>query len=281
MSTFRKIDGVAFNDPRQPLPPLDAGPKPQLRWIAIDLLRINPAYQRNIHDRGAANVRKIAREFNWSKFGTVIVSEESDRGIYLVIDGQHRTTAAALRGIRDVPCQIVKIDEAAQASAFAAINGNVTALTPMHIYHAKVAAGDPDARALAAVLKASSVTICRYPVPANQMKPGETLAAGKLPQLLRRFGADVLGLALRCITQTRKGNVGLVRAPIIAGLCVTLDAEPAWQRDEAKLIRAMQSFDLAAAFDEARRKNLDGGGAVAEVFIEIVSTHLERKLNTK
>lgn len=141
MTELRKIEGRVYDDPRQPLPPLSPGEKPQLRWIAVDLLRVDTLYQRSVNERGARNIRRIAREFNWSMFGTVIVSE-TDAGIYLIIDGQHRTLAASLRGVKDVPCQIVKIDTANQARAFAAINGGVTAITPMQLYHAKAGKGE-------------------------------------------------------------------------------------------------------------------------------------------
>jgi len=276
--TLRRIDGRQFADPRQPLPPhYDPGEKPQLRWIAIDLLRIDPSYQREIFERGAKNVRKIAREFSWAKFGTVIVSE-ADQGIFLVIDGQHRTTGAALRGIKDVPCQIVKISTAMQATAFAAINSNVTALTAMHLYHARVVAGDEDAVALAAVLADADVAICHYPVPAKLMKPGETLAAGKLPLMLKRYGPDVLRSALRCITRTKLGNPGCLRAAIIDALCVTLDAEPDWLADEKALIRAMQTFNFGAEYHAACKRSFDDGMTVTAALIESLGAHLEERL---
>lgn len=274
-ATLRKIDTSALQTLGRMAAP--ASERPQLRWIAIDLLRVDLAYQREIAERGRKNIYRIAREFDWAKFGTVIVSE-ADAGIFLIIDGQHRTTAAALRGLRDVPCQIVKIDRAHQAAAFAAINGNVTALTPVHLYHAKVAAGEAEASALAATLEEAGVSICRYPVPANKMKAGETLAAGKLPQLYRRYGAEVLRTALRCITQTRKGNPGMVRAPIADALCATLDAEPSWRADEDRLIRAMHAFDFVEAYALARRAQLEQGVTITTAFIELLTAHLEAKL---
>lgn len=280
MSALRRIDGRQFADPRQPLPPrYDAGEKPQLRWIGIDLLRIDPSYQREVLERGARNVRRIAREFDWAMFAPVIVSEASD-GIYVVIDGQHRTTAAALRGIKDVPCQIVNIDTARQAAAFVAINGNVTAISSMQLYHAHVAAGDPEAVELAAVLADADVTICRYPVPAKKMKPGETMAAGKLPQMLKRYGPDVLRSALRCITQTRKGNPGCLRVQTIDALCVTLDAEPEWHGDEAKLIRAMQMFNFTDQYNAARKASFEDGVTITAALIEALGAHLETKFGT-
>jgi hypothetical protein len=61
----------------------------------------------------------------WAKFSPVIVAPV-EGGMFSIIDGQHRATAAMLRGIEKVPCEIVHIDRARQAEAFAAINGNIT-----------------------------------------------------------------------------------------------------------------------------------------------------------
>src|SRR5262249_46646719 len=133
------IDTKPFVGVLQNVGPI-AGDKPQLRWIAIACLRIDRTYQREIVRRGAANIVRIAREFDWTRFGTVIVAEH-EQGLYTVIDGQHRTTAAALRGIRDVPCQVVRATTAEAAAAFAAINGNITLMTAQQLHTARLAAG--------------------------------------------------------------------------------------------------------------------------------------------
>jgi hypothetical protein len=72
------------------------GPAPQLLWIEIKDLVIDPSYQRHIGKRGAANIRQIAENFDWSKFAPVIIAP-IEGGQYAVVDGQHRTTAALLR----------------------------------------------------------------------------------------------------------------------------------------------------------------------------------------
>lgn len=255
------------------------GDKPQLRWIAIECLRVDVTYQREISRGGELNVLRIARAFDWAMFTPVVVVE-AEKGIYLVIDGQHRTTAAALRGIRDVPCQIVIADLVKQAQAFAAINANVTRLTSQQIYHARLAAADPEAVALDAACAAGGVRILRYPVAANLMKPGETLAPHHLDRLFRKYGHDIFSLACRCITQTRKGNPGFVRGPIVEAICAVLESEPEFARDEKRLIAAMFRFDFAASFDAARVAAGGKHSLFASALVDIVCDHLDKQIGT-
>ena len=270
------IDPTPYGN-RLELPKVPFGKEPKLEWIEVRKLRVDVSYQRIIHGRGARNIREIAMAFRWDRFGTVIVAPVQG-GVYAIIDGQHRTTAAALRGFPKVPCQIVDADHAAQARAFAAINAQVTAITPMQLHAARLAAGDPVARELADACKRGGVTICRYPVPANAMKVGETLAAGQLARMMRLYGADVLVSAMRCITETRKGNAGLVRAPIIAALCAAFEAEPDWRSNEAKLLKAMWRFDFAEQFATAGRRSATEGGSITSALIEAICEHLGKSL---
>jgi hypothetical protein len=232
MSDLLRISGASFRErlKGRPLSEIDAKEKPKLFWIAIASLRVDHRYQRKIIGRTSEkNVLKIAEEFCWSKFAPVVVAEaEDDEGVFAIIDGQHRTTAAALRGIRDVPCLIHKASITDQANAFAAINGTVTAISTMQLFAARVAAGDQASVALRDACAEAGVTILRYPLAASQMKVGETLAPSKLAQQLARYGRDTLVAALSCITRTGDGNVGMVRAPVVEALCAVLDGEPDW-----------------------------------------------------
>lgn len=272
---FRSIDASAIVRAGT-IPQGPTGDKPLLRWIAVDCLRIDPAYQRQIMERGRANVIKIAREFSWLKFATLIVAE-TDKGVFLVIDGQHRATAAALRRIRDVPCQIVRATRAQQAGAFAAINGQVTAVNAQQLHAARIAEGDPRALELQELCAQAKVTISPYPVPANKMKPGETVAVVALARALRLYGRAVLVLALSCLTKTRDGNVGLVRKSIINALCAVLSSEPEWQ-DEKPLLRAMQSFDFAGAWEAAGKASFVERCSMESKLVDLIAEHIETAL---
>lgn len=126
METLRAIDvsdyaGISFGEP--------VGPAPQLQWIEIGLLSVDEAYQRAITLAGRKQVRAIAQGFRWTHFAPVIVAPV-EGGRFAIIDGQHRTTAARLRGMKSVPCMVVQADGTEQARAFSAVNMQQTAVRP-------------------------------------------------------------------------------------------------------------------------------------------------------
>lgn len=276
MSTLRRIDPKPFL-PRIPRgPKSEVGERPELQWLKIERLRIDPRYQREIGRRGADNIVAIVPRFKWAKFTPVVVAPIGE-GLFAIIDGQHRTTAAAARGFESVPCVIIQVDQADQADAFVAINANVTAMSPLQLHAARLAAGDKAADALTQACLEAGVTICRYPIPANKMQPGETLAVAMLQSALEKFGRDVLVAALSCITKTRRGNPGMIRKAIVQALCSVLEAERSWPADRAKLIFAMQTFDFAAQFTAASARSIETGDSVAGTLVEAIAAHLEAK----
>jgi hypothetical protein len=251
----------------------DAGAVPHLDWIDIAKLAIDDSYQRPIGRKGAATIRKIIANFRWSKFSPVIVAPIAG-GLFAIIDGQHRATAAGACGFSSVPCQIVVADAAEQAAAFAAVNGAVTAMTSLQLYHARVAAGDERALQLQGICEAAGVVICRYPVAEKFMKPGETLAPKVLERNLVRYGNQTLIAALKCITATSNNASGMVRASIVSGLCDALHRMPAWRDDEAALLAAIEEFDLEGAFDQIVSS---GSGGHSTRLADAVALHLNKR----
>lgn len=272
---YRKLTIEPFAPPLQPF---DPGPAPMVQWIEIEKLIVDDSYQREIGRRGAANIRLIAESFDWSKFAPVIVAPV-ESGMFAIVDGQHRTTAAMLRGLKSVPCQVVQADRAKQAAAYAAVNGNVTKTTPQQLYHAKLAAGEPNARELEEVCQAADVRIIRRNLVLARMQTGETQAVGALARCLRDFGRDTLITALQCITRTADGNAGFVRATIVEGLCETLSRNQHWRDAGEALLRAMDNFSLPDMWER-----VSGGrdqifpATVRKLVAEQVAEHLERKL---
>lgn len=277
MSALRTIDPRPYlaRLPRGPKP--DAGERPELQWLKISKLRIDPKYQREIGRRGADNIVAIVPQFKWAKFTPVVVAPIGE-GLFAIIDGQHRTTAAAACGFEAVPCVIIQVDQAEQADAFVAINANVTAMSPLQLHAARLAAGSKAATDLTEACDEAGVIICRYPVPANKMKPGETLAVGMLQSVLAKYGRKVLVSALCCITRTRRGNPGMIRKQIVEALCAVIEAERSWLADRAKLIFAMQTFDFAAEFTAACARSIGTGDKVSSVLVEAIAVHLDGKV---
>jgi hypothetical protein len=257
------------------------GPAPFLDWIETEKLVVDTTYQREIGRCGAANVQQIAENFDWSKFAPVIVAP-IEGGQFAIVDGQHRTTAAMLRDQKKVPCQVVQADRSRQAAAYAAVNGNITKTTAQQLYHAKVAALDCQALQLSEVCAAASVEILRRNPPRSQLMPGQTQAVIALSRCLTVYGRDTLITALQCITQTADGNAGFVRPTIIEALCEVLHEVPAWRDAGETLLRTMDKFRFADAWDQivAGRDQIFPSTA-RKSMADIVRKFLKRKLGQK
>jgi hypothetical protein len=229
-----------------------------LQWLKIDQLVVDPSYQRPIIGRGRRNVDRIARAFSWSCFAPVVVSPV-EGGKFAIIDGQHRTTAAALAGFESVPCQIVIAAREEQAAAFRAINGITTPISRMALHAAAVVAGDAGAERIADVCRRGGAELLRYPVPIEKQSPGQTMAIGAIEKCLQRFGEDTLITALQCVTQTANNLPGVLSGRVIKALCQVLHKDRARRDSGLALLEVFDSIDLAelqsrATLDAALRR---------------------------
>jgi hypothetical protein len=234
------------------------GAAPMLQWLKITDLVVDPAYQRPIVGKGRQNVDRIAREFSWSCFAPVVVSPVQG-GKFAIIDGQHRTTSAAILGFDSVPCQIVIAAREDQAAAFKAINGITTPISQMALHAAALVANETWAVQIAHVCACAEVELLRYPVPANKQIPGQTMAVGAIARCLKQYGEATLITALQCVTQTANNQPGALSARTIKALCALLHADHGRRDSGLALLEAFDSIDLmaiqdASAVDAAVRK---------------------------
>ena len=238
--------------------PVKAGALPILQWLSISDLVIDPAYHRPIVGRGRRIIDRIARSFSWSCFATVVVAPV-EGGKFAIIDGQHRTTAAALAGFKRVPCQIVTADREEQAIAFKALNGSTTAVSRMAFHAAGVVASDPGAVRLAEACARAQVELLRYPVPIRRQSAGQTMAVGAIARCLKHYGEETLITALQCVTQTNNNKPGALSARTIKALCAVLGNDRTLRDSGLALLEMFDRIDLvglakAAAIDATVKK---------------------------
>lgn len=245
-----QLRGIDTNGYMKLKPPETLGRPPKLEWLAIRSLVIDPSYQREINREGRTNIRRIVEQFNWSMFSPVIVASAGGNR-YAIVDGQHRTTAAALLGLDKVPCQVIEAIPGEQAVAFRAINGNTIKLSSMNLHHAAVAAGDEKALLIQKVCAGADCVILRYPKPWNVISVGETMAVKAVGSAIRKFGPDTVTTALRCVRDSGDGNPGLLRSHIIVGISEVLFDHPEWRDLGGALIDAFDSIDVGSAFEDA------------------------------
>ena len=240
MSELRAIDvsGFAYLPPRE-----SCGAAPQLMWIAIADLGVDDSYQREINRVGHQKVRGIAEHFDWDFFAPVIVSPVSG-GRFAIIDGQHRTTGALLAGHDKVPCSVILADRRKQASAFEAINGNITRVTPLQRFKAKLAAEEPEALRLNAVAARAGVRL-RFSQGgvAKYARANDCFALVALQAAMEKFGDDVAEWTLRCILASADNEPGLFRSVLIRCVSEVLAENPAWL-SAPELLAAFIEFDL-------------------------------------
>jgi hypothetical protein len=172
-------------------------------------------------------------------------------------------------------------DRTKQAQAYAAVNGAITKTTPQQLFHAQLAAENPEALEIAEVCSIGGVEIIRRnPIRAN-MKVGQTQAIAAMKNCLKNYGRNTLITALQCITKTSDGNPGFVRATIVEALCSVLHNSPEWREAGDFLLGAMDDFDFADAWEETMAgRNFVLSPAVANLFADKISNHLNNRLGS-
>jgi hypothetical protein len=241
---MRPISTEGFETPKS----TSAGAAPMLQWLKITDLVVDPAYQRPIIGRGRQNVDRIARGFSWSCFAPVVVSPV-EGGKFAIIDGQHRTTSAAILGFDSVPCQIVIAAREEQAAAFKAINGTTTPISQMALHAAALVANEPWAIRIAHVCACAQAELLRYPVPTDKQAPGQTMAVGAIARCLKQYGEATVITALQCVTQTSNSRPGALSARTIKALCAVLHGDHGRRDSGLALLEAFDSIDLISIQD--------------------------------
>ena len=244
----------------------------ELKGIAIANLRVDGAYQRNLSQSGVNNIRKIVEEFSWSKFlPVIVVRADEGEGIYCIIDGQHRSTAALTRGIEVVPCYVLSCSQSEAAAAFAAINGNVTPMLPVDLWFARLAAGDGEALELQSCLNAADVKITRKK---DGLAVGETRSINVLLRAHKSYGDALLTTILQCITQTSEGNAGLIVGSVIHGIGFAIRNKPDLLANPSRLFDIFDTVDLGEILYQARIEQAKTGNILQAILAREINAIL-------
>ncbi|WPZ24877.1 DUF6551 family protein [Sulfitobacter pontiacus] len=176
--------------------------RPEVAFVLIKDIIIDERYQRSLERTGLRNVRKIALNFDWAKFSPVMLSRR-ENGQYAIIDGQHRTHAAALCGISEVPAMVSDLSIEEEAAAFSWINGAVTALTGNQIFKAALAAFEPWAVQCNSVVERAGCKLMTYNAQAASKRPGQVFCIGMVRRMVEAGHSNELFVVLSGILQSR------------------------------------------------------------------------------
>lgn len=267
MSEQTRFPIVALPD--APQTPIVHGSIGRLELVPVSRLFVDTTYQRAVSSGSVRNIKRICEKFDWSKFLPVIVTQEGDD--FSVVDGQHRTIAAATLGIVEVPCYVLSCSASEAAAAFAAINGNVTPVQPIDLWFAELAAKAPKAVALQRVLDAAGVKITRKK---EGFIVGETRSVNVLARGLDFYGAATLTTILQCIVETGNGNPGMITGAMVNGIGRAIRTKPDLLANPSKLFEIFDGISLSTIVYDAGIENARSGNPVQFIITRTVNQEI-------
>lgn len=140
------------------------GSPPTLEWRPVGDLLIDSTYQREVDTAASQSlIRKIAMYWDWGLCQPLTVSRRPD-GTLTIVDGQHRASAAKLRGdIPHLPCVITSYSSAGdEAAAFVALNQMRRPLSALDLFKAAVAAEDSEALTVLKAITEAGLSLAKH-----------------------------------------------------------------------------------------------------------------------
>jgi hypothetical protein len=127
----------------------EAGESRTVQELDLDKLEVPREYQRQLKER---LVKRIVEDFDEALVGVLTVCRSDDGRLFL-IDGQHRWMALVDLGHERWTCEVLEgLSLARQAEIFSGRNTRRIAIDRLDAFRAAQVAGDPAARAIAAIL---------------------------------------------------------------------------------------------------------------------------------
>ncbi len=249
---------------------------PDLVWIDTNRLLLDPSYQRGISRIGHSTIKKIIGQFDWMKFGALIVAE-SDAG-FAVIDGQHRAIAAIHLQLPKVPALVGSADHVAQATAFVGINKNRTRVGPLDEYRAALVAGDADAMAVRNILDKLGILL---EAQTGIIRPGRTRAIRTLLALVKNMGIGELGYILETLTDAQPDTQNLLTTTNIIAFAEAYRRARKAGIDPSDLKSTLPVVDFESIDNRARELVRMLGGQKKKHFVDQLIKDLNKLLPKK
>jgi ParB-like nuclease domain len=203
------------------------GSMPVLNYMPPAMLTVDAAYQRSIDNTASQKlIIHIAKNWNWDLCQPLVVNRRED-GTLAVADGQHRLTAAKMRGDIDVlPCVVCNLpDAASEAELFVQFNRNRKTLSQIDLWKASVASGDQSASEITAALHAAGMRIANTSN-TRDMKPGQMTNIGSIRRCHASLGIDHLRAVLQILGEAFGSEPMPYNGTLFSGISsiVSLDA---------------------------------------------------------
>lgn len=226
---------------------------PIFEWVKPTDLYVDPAYQRNISEKGSRQIRRIIEDFDWVKYKPPICAyaEYDGQTILKVLDGQHTAIAAASNPhIDKIPVMIVEAETTvAQAKAFIGQNTERLGVTTLQLHQAALAAADEDAQTLELVCTRAGVKVLKTTNAYTGTGTRQTIAIKQVEALINRRGSKVAREILEVLANAERGP--LTAPQIKAVELLMTDAEYCEKITPEDLTEAIVDL-LFTAEDEAK-----------------------------
>lgn len=216
-------------------PPL--GSPPTLEWRAVGELMIDPTYQRTV-DTGPSQtlIRRIAMFWDWGLCQPLAVSRRPD-GSLTIVDGQHRASAAKLRGdIPHLPCVMTNYPSAGdEAAAFVALNQMRRPLSALDLFKAAVAAEDTEALTVLKALTNAGLSLAKH-TNYGFWKAGEVANIAGILRYHRR-SVQATPIALAALGKAWPGEVLQYAGSVYPGFAAVAIDEVRLRGDPVEVVR--------------------------------------------
>ncbi|WP_395175794.1 DUF6551 family protein [Roseibium alexandrii] len=252
---------------------LKIGDKPDLRWVPIDLIDSDKAYQRDVVQH---RVSQILREFSWEKFGALILAEQPS-GRFHVYDGQHRHLAAKLHpSIDEVPAVVSTLAHTAEeAAAFLGVNTSRTAVGPVQKYWAGVMAGDADSLRVRSVLEKAGCAVAGEP---GETGHNRTNAVSAVARAIKTYGDAAVVFACSALSEGWRSDQKAQKGTMITALARLHRSNEHISRE--RVLKVLGSHDRDALSGNAETLRRISGGdaptAIAKTFCELYNKGLQK-----
>ncbi len=247
---IRPIAPISLNGLEAQVPPTGM---PIFELVRPTDLFVDPAYQRDVSEKGMRQIRRIIEGFDWTKFKPPICaySTSEGRSVLKVLDGQHTAIAAASNPhVEKIPVMIVEAEDTlAQARAFIGQNTDRLGVTNLQLHQAALAAADEDAQTLELVCTRANVKVLRTPGAYTGTGARQTVAVKSIEALVAKRGPVVARQILEVLANA---ELGPLTAPQIKAIELLMtDAEYSEKITPEDLTDAIVDL-LSTAEEEAK-----------------------------
>lgn len=252
----------------EPVTPADQ-PAPMLEWVPVAKIVMDDEYQRELKPNNWAAIKRIAANFQWSRFSPVLLAP-IEGGLYACIDGQHRAHAAAICGFERVPAMITTVSRAEQARAFVHVNGSQIRVSGHQVYRAALAAREEwDVTCDRAVEHAGCRLMTNNSTLAKDKKPGDVFCIALIRKLVEAGKAEAVTAGLRALRIYNPENVALYADFVLTPWLTAVAADPKFiHADLVAVLRKRSPYQIIEAAERTAQMERRPAAAMKREFIE-------------